>query len=137
VLGIVEGLTEFLPVSSTGHLLIAERMMHVHETDMFNVVIQAGAVLAVIPLFRNRIAGLFTGLQQPAMRDYWLKLFAAFAITGAGGLVMEKLHFKLPEEVLPVGLALLIGGLLFLLIELWLRGKQQSDNVTWPIVIAV
>lgn len=137
ILGVVEGLTEFLPVSSTGHLLIAERLLHVHETDMFNVVIQAGAVLAVIPLFRDRIAGLFTGLHQPAMRDYWLKLFIAFAITGAGGLVMEKLHFKLPEEVLPVGLALLIGGVLFLLIEWWLHGKNQSESVTWPIVIAV
>ena len=137
ILGIVEGLTEFLPVSSTGHLLIAERLLHIRETDLFNVVIQAGAVLAVIPLFPERIGGLFTGLNRPAMRDYWLKLFVAFAITGAGGLVMEKLHFKLPEEVLPVGIALLIGGVLFVLIEWWLRGRTVSDEVTWAIVIAV
>ncbi len=137
ILGVVEGLTEFLPVSSTGHLLIAEHVLKIRETDLFNVVIQAGAVLAVIPLFRDRIGGLFTGLNQPAMRDYWLKLFVAFAITGAGGLVMEQLHFKLPEEVVPVGLALVIGGVLFLVIEGWLRGKKPSDDVTWPIVIAV
>ena len=137
ILGVVEGLTEFLPVSSTGHLLIAEHLLKTRETDLFNVVIQAGAVLAVIPLFRDRFAGLFMGLRQPAMRDYWLKLFAAFAITGAGGLVMEKLHFKLPEAVLPVGLALVIGGVLFLVIEWWLRGKELSDEVTWTVVIAV
>ena len=137
ILGIVEGLTEFLPVSSTGHLLIAEHILKTRETDLFNVVIQAGAVLAVIPLFRDRFAGLVGGLQQPAMRDYWLKLLAAFAITGAGGLVMEKLHFKLPEEVLPVGLALVIGGVLFLIIEWWLRGKKMTDEVTWTVVIAV
>ena len=53
VLGIIEGITEFLPVSSTGHLLIAEHWLP-RQTDLFNVVIQAGAVLAVIPLFRQR-----------------------------------------------------------------------------------
>lgn len=137
ILGIVEGLTEFLPVSSTGHLLIAEHLLNVRQTDLFNVVIQAGAVLAVIPLFRDRIGGLLTGLKQPAMRDYWMKLFVAFAITGAGGLVMEKLHFKLPEAVLPVGIALLVGGVLFVLVEWWLRGRTGSDDVTWPIVVAV
>ena len=50
LLGIIEGITEFLPVSSTGHLLIAEHWLP-HQTDLFNVVIQSGAVLAVIPLF--------------------------------------------------------------------------------------
>ena len=49
LLGVVEGITEFLPVSSTGHLLIAERWLHIHQSDLFNVVIQSGAVLAVIP----------------------------------------------------------------------------------------
>ena len=137
ILGIVEGITEFLPVSSTGHLLIAERLLGIRESDLFNVVIQAGAVLAVIPLFPQRIGGLFTGLNHPSMRDYWLKIFAAFAITGAGGLVREKMHFKLPEEVLPVGLALLIGGVLFLLIEWRMRGDAPSNTVTWSIVVAV
>ncbi len=53
LLGIIEGITEFLPVSSTGHLLIAERWLP-HQSDLFNVVIQCGAVLAVIPLFSSR-----------------------------------------------------------------------------------
>lgn len=137
ILGIVEGLTEFLPVSSTGHLLIAERLMNLRQTDLFNVVIQAGAVLAVIPLFPDRFRSLLTGLKQPAMREYWLKLMVAFAITGAGGLVMEKMHFKLPEEVVPVGIALLVGGVLFVVIEWWMRGRSGSNEVTWTIVIAV
>lgn len=137
ILGIVEGLTEFLPVSSTGHLLIAERLLNIRQTDLFNVVIQAGAVLAVIPLFPERIGGLFTGLKLPAMRDYWMKLFVAFGITGAGGLVMEKLHFKLPEEVGPVGIALLVGGVLFVLLEWWLRGRTTTNDVTWTVAIVV
>jgi len=49
ILGIVEGITEFLPVSSTGHLLIAEKFLHSHQSDLFNVVIQCGAVIAVPP----------------------------------------------------------------------------------------
>ena len=50
ILGIVEGITEFIPVSSTGHLLIAEKLLHVAKSDLFNVVIQCGAVIAVLPL---------------------------------------------------------------------------------------
>lgn len=51
ILGIVEGITEFLPVSSTGHLLLSENWLHVSKSDLFNIVIQCGAVVAVIPLF--------------------------------------------------------------------------------------
>ena len=59
ILGVVEGITEFLPVSSTGHLLIAERWLP-RQSDLFNIVIQCGAVLAVLPLFRQRIASMPT-----------------------------------------------------------------------------
>ena len=55
LLGIIEGITEFLPVSSTGHLLVAEHWLP-RQTDLFNVVIQSGAVLAVLPLFRDRLS---------------------------------------------------------------------------------
>ena len=51
ILGVIEGITEFIPVSSTGHLLLAEHLLHVHESDLFNIVIQCGAVIAVLPLF--------------------------------------------------------------------------------------
>ena len=139
VLGIIEGITEFLPVSSTGHLLIAEKLLHIHESDLFNVVIQAGAVLAVIPLFPQRIGQLFTGLDRPEVRDYWIKLTAAFVITGIGGLILTKMKFKLPEEALPVGLALLIGGVLFVAVEWWLgrEGRERATEITWAIVVVV
>ncbi len=137
LLGIIEGITEFLPISSTGHLLIAEQLLGVRESDLFNVVIQAGAVLAVIPLFWGRIEQLFTGLGRPEVRDYWIKLLTAFVITGSGGLVLEKMHFKLPEAALPVGLALLIGGLLFVAVEWFLRDRAPSEQITWTIVIAM
>src|SRR6516225_4534343 len=96
LLGIIEGITEFLPVSSTGHLLIAEQWLP-RQSDLFNVVIQCGAVLAVLPLFPQRLHQFVFRWRERATQDYLLKILVAFAITGAGGLVMEKKGFKLPE----------------------------------------
>jgi undecaprenyl-diphosphatase len=137
ILGIIEGITEFLPVSSTGHLLLTEHLLRLKESDLFNIVIQCGAVLAVLPLFPERLNQFLFRWREPATRDYLLKIFAAFAVTGAGGLVLEKSHFKLPEQLLPVGLALLTGGLLFIGLERWLRGKTLREEVTWTIALAV
>src|SRR5438105_13925178 len=101
LLGVIEGLTEFVPVSSTGHLLIAEHWLP-RQSDLFNIVIQCGAVLAVLPLFRGRLHQFLFRWREKATRDYLLKILIAFAITGAGGLVLEEKHFKLPEELLPL-----------------------------------
>lgn len=140
VLGIIEGITEFLPVSSTAHLLIAEQLLPDGKqfvgNDLFNIVIQCGAVIAVIPLFHSRFAQL-RNWRQPAARQFLAKIAAAFFITGVGGLILDKLDFKLPEKLLPVAVALLVGGVLFLLIEGWLRGRNSTDEVTWRIAAAV
>src|SRR5436309_2096374 len=98
LLGIIEGITEFIPISSTGHLLIAERWLP-HQTDLFNVVIQCGAVLAVLPLFSLRCQQLIFRWREAATRDFLLKIFLAFGMTGAGDLILEKKHFKLPEQL--------------------------------------
>src|SRR6516165_1009873 len=95
LLGIIEGITEFLPVSSTGHLLLAEHWLP-RQSDLFNVVIQTGAVLAVLPLFSGRLQS-FARWREPAGRDYLVKVLVAFVITGAGGFILEKKGFKLPE----------------------------------------
>jgi len=136
LLGIIEGITEFLPVSSTGHLLIAERWLP-RQTDLFNIVIQCGAVLAVLPLFPDRLRQFIFRWREPATRDYLLKILAAFAITGAGGYILDKKHFKLPDELLPVAVALFIGGVLFVVVEKWLIRRTPSNDLTWTIVIAV
>jgi len=151
ILGVVEGITEFLPVSSTGHLLITERLLfHTAQKppwldDLFNIVIQTGAVLAVIPLFHQRFHQFIFNWRDKAVRDYFCKIVVAFFITGAGGYVMEKKGFKLPEQLLPIAIALLTGGVLFLIVERWLAGRgggQEKDrgdlrNVTWTVAIAV
>ena len=136
ILGVIEGITEFLPVSSTGHLLVAEHWLP-RQSDLFNVIIQCGAVVAVLPLFQDRIKKFLFRWSEPATRDYFIKLVAAFAITGAGGLILKKLKFELPKELLPVAMALLVGGVCFLAIERWLRGKTFHENITWSIAIAV
>ena len=136
LLGIVEGITEFLPVSSTGHLLVAEHWLP-HQTDLFNVVIQSGAVLAVLPLFRDRLNQFIYRWRERTTQDYAAKLICATAITGGPGFLLEKRGFKLPEQLVPIGWALLIGGIGFLVVETWLRGKTLQNQVTWSIAVAV
>ena len=136
LLGIIEGVTEFLPVSSTGHLLLAEHWLP-RQSDLFNTVIQCGAVVALFGVFQDRIKQLLFEWKDPATQDYFSKLAVAFIITGIGGLILKKLHFKLPEAVTPVASATLIGGVLFLVVEYWLRKRPLSDEVTWKIALAV
>lgn len=136
ILGVVEGITEFIPVSSTGHLLIAENWMGSHQTDLFNVVIQCGAVVAVLPLFKDRIAMLLRW-REPASLAMNLKILTAFLITVAGGLVIDKLGIKLPENVQPVAAALIVGGLLFILVEFLMKGKAATSEISWAVVVVV
>lgn len=136
LLGLIEGITEFIPVSSTGHLLIAERWLP-HQTDLFNIVIQCGAVIAVLPLFPERLKQFVFHWRERATQDYLFKILVAFALTGAGGLILEKNGFKLPEKLTPVAVALFVGGVLFIGVERWLRGKPLRNEVTWPVVFAV
>lgn len=101
LLGILEGLTEFLPISSTGHLLIAQHWLGA-RSDFFNIVIQAGAIVAVVLVFRQRLLQLATGFNQRGNREYVFKLGAAFLVTAVVGLVVRKAGWSLPETVSPV-----------------------------------
>lgn len=151
LLGVIEGVTEFIPVSSTGHLLIAEHLLQAvrclpaehwllkasEQKDLFNVVIQSGAVLAVLPLFSIRCQQILFRLREPETRGFFLKILLAFGITGMGGLMLDHKNFKLSGKTVPVAWALLVGGALFLAVERWLRGKPLREEVTWTIAIAV
>jgi undecaprenyl-diphosphatase len=137
ILGVVEGITEFIPVSSTGHLLLFENWLKSNQTDLFNIVIQCGAVLAVIPLFHKRFHQFLFNWREKATRDYLLKIAVAFFITGAVGFVLDKKGLKLHDDPLPIAIAILVGGIAFLAVEFWLRGKQLRDEITWTVAIAV
>ncbi len=137
ILGVVEGITEFIPVSSTGHLLLAEHLLKVEKSDLFNIVIQCGAVIAVLPLFPERLYKFVFEWRDKETQSYLLKIFVAFFITGAVGFVLDKKGFKLPDSSVPIAIALLVGGLAFLAVEFFLRGKKLSNEITWAVVFAV
>lgn len=137
ILGVIEGVTEFLPISSTGHLLIAEKLGLGHRSDLFNVVIQAGAILAITVVYWKRLWALVTKFTQPENRDYALKLIGSFLITGILGVVVTKLGFKLPTTITPVAWALLIGGGWIIAAEWFAAKKPDSVSITWKVAIAV
>ena len=136
ILGIVEGITEFLPISSTGHLLIAERWLGT-RSELFNVTIQAGAILAIVLIYRRRLWTLVTRCNEPENRDYLSKLTVAFLITAIGGFIATRLGWKLPESILPIALATLIGGILILIIEAYVAGRPQAAVVSWNVAFWV
>ena len=138
LLGIIEGITEFLPISSTGHLLVPQQLGWLEkQSDVFNIAIQGGAVIAVLFNFTDRVKQLVFKWREPESRDYMAKLLVAFFITGSGGLLVDSLGFKLPEKVLPVALALFIGGVLFVVVEKMLGDRPGLAKVTWAIAIAI
>jgi undecaprenyl-diphosphatase len=137
-LGIVEGVTEFLPISSTGHLLIAEHLLGTQEPDIFNIVIQAGAILAVVFIYWHKIVDLFSNLDQAEARGYVLKVLLAFVTTSILILLLTvKLKLKLPESLFPVAWATLIGGLVIFLIEFLAKHLYPHEDVSWFEAILV
>jgi undecaprenyl-diphosphatase len=136
LLGLIEGITEFLPISSTGHLLVAEHWLGA-RSETFNVVIQAGAILAVALIYRQRLWQLAVGFGQPENRDYALKLIVAFLITGALGFAVTRLGFKLPERVAPIAWAFVVGGVWMIVAEHFAAKLPDRARVTWPVAILV
>ena len=147
ILGAVEGLTEFLPVSSTGHLILAARAMGLSGTavDAYEIVIQGGALLAVVWLYRRRVAELVQGVFRAHRtgRALLLKLFVAFlpaAVLGLGTHTWIKEHLFGPR---PVAAALLVGGIAILAIEAWRRKRaggtrfESVDDLTITAALVI
>lgn len=136
LLGVIEGITEFLPISSTGHLLLAEHWLG-PRSEMYNIVIQAGAILAVTLIYWRRILDLLTGWGDPKNRDYLIKLIVAFLITAVLGLVFKKLGVELPSTIQPVAWALLVGGVWMIVAETLAAKQQDRTAITLRVAIAV
>jgi undecaprenyl-diphosphatase len=140
LLGILQGLTEFLPVSSTGHLLIAERAIGYEDPGgVFTVMIQLGSILAVMWLYRQRIWDVITGLPtKPEARRFALMLFAAFLPIAfvapvANSFVRNELYLRLDI----VAIALILGGFAMLAVEKWppkIEVKDAADTPIWRAV---
>ncbi len=115
ILGIVEGVTEFLPVSSTGHLLLTERMLGIDRTeaaDAYVIAIQAGAIVAVLGLYRERMVQLLRGIagRDEAGRRLLVQLVIAFVPAAVLGLLLEKKIDEVLFGLWPVVAAWAIGG---------------------------
>jgi len=132
ILAIVEGLTEFLPVSSTGHMIIASSLMGIASspfTKMFTVAIQLGAILSVVVLYWKRFFQSF---------DFYLKLLAAFIPAAVFGLLFNDKIDELLERVDVVGYTLIIGGIIFLFIDkIFAKSEDSQQVVTYPIAVKI
>jgi undecaprenyl-diphosphatase len=128
VLGIVEGLTEFLPVSSTGHLILTGKWLGLEGegVNAFEIVIQLGALLAVVVHYRKLLADRLGGLLRGDERAVRLLtvLMAAFVPTAIVGLAVGKLVKRHLFAPVPVAIALAVGGVLMIGLE-WLLRKQK------------
>ncbi len=136
LLGVIEGITEFLPISSTGHLLLAQHWLGA-RSDTYNIVIQAGAILAVTLIYWQRITGLLLNWRRPENRDYLIKLGLAFGITAVLGLLAKKLGFELPTTIQPVAWALVLGGIWMIAAEYFAARKPDCTTITLRVAIAV
>jgi undecaprenyl-diphosphatase len=122
VLAIVEGITEFLPISSTGHMIIASSLMGIsHDpfTKMFTVTIQLGAILSVVVLYWKRFFQSF---------DFYFKLFVAFLPAVVAGLLLKDYIDALLDRVDVVGYMLLAGGIFFLFMDKIFKTDQKPEH---------
>jgi undecaprenyl-diphosphatase len=130
LLGVVEGLTEYLPVSSTGHLILVSRLLGQADegADAFDIVIQLGAILAVLVHYRKLLAGHAAGLlrRDPSSVRLALAIALGFAPTAVTGLLLRKKIKALLFGPLPVAAALVAGGILMLVIEAWVAKRRRG-----------
>ena len=135
LLGIVEGVTEFLPISSTGHLIIASDLLGANDeiVDVFNIVVQLAAILAVWWVFRTRIAELTVGIlrrpRNPLCIRFVLMLFLAFLPAAVLGFFFHKEIKRVLFNPYVVAGALIVGGFIILIVERFLQNRPQQADV--------
>ena len=125
ILAIIEGITEFLPVSSTGHMIIASSFFGIEQEDftkLFTIVIQLGAILSVVVLYFKRFFQTI---------EFYFKILVGFIPAVILGLLFSKKIDALLENPITVALSLLIGGLLLLKVDDWF-GNATHTEITYP-----
>ena len=142
VLGVVEGLTEFLPISSTGHLIIAGQLLGYtgDKAKVFDIVIQSGAMLAIIWEYRARFARVLAGLtRDPVARRFVVNLAVAFMPAALLGLAFAGAIKQHLFHALPVAAAFIVGGLVILWVERSPRRAtvESVDDMTWKDALKV
>ena len=134
ILGVVEGFTEFLPISSTAHLILTAKLLGLAQTDFlksFEVVIQFGAILAVVVLYFKKLLDL----------EIWKRLIVAFIPTGIIGLTLYPFIKQAFDEGLLITLALALGGVAIILFEIYHQEKEGSlddiKKLSYPKLLAI
>ena len=124
ILAVIEGLTEYLPVSSTGHMIIASSFFgiaHDDFTKLFTIVIQLGTILSVVVLYFKRFFQSF---------DFYFKLLVAFIPAVIFGLLFSKKIDALLENPVTVAVSLLIGGIILLKVDDWFADSEETQTTT-------
>lgn len=130
ILAIIEGLTEFLPVSSTGHMIIASSFFGIAQDDftkLFTIVIQLGTILSVVVLYFKRF---FQSV------DFYFKLFVAFIPAVILGLLLSDFIDSLLENPITVAISLVLGGILLLKVDDWF-GNSQGTEISYPTAFKI
>ncbi|MCS7025613.1 MAG: undecaprenyl-diphosphate phosphatase [Bryobacteraceae bacterium] len=129
LMGVIEGLTEFLPISSTGHLILAGSLLGFanEKGEVFEIFIQSGAMLAVLVAYRERFRRVLSGVwKDPSCQRFVLNLALAFLPAAIAGLAFGKAIKSQLFKPLPVALAFILGGLLIL----WAEKRKHSIRVS-------
>ena len=145
--GIIEGITEWLPISSTGHVILLDAFLKVEEAigseffSLFLVVIQLGAILAVIVYFFNRLNPFFgkSTIDETKVKDkdekkriwiLWLKVLVACLPAAIIGLIFDDLLDEYLYNPLTVSIALIFYGILFIILEIWNKKREfKTENI--------
>lgn len=138
IIAIVEGLTEFLPVSSTGHMIITQNLLGVESTDFvkaFTVIIQFGAILSVVCLYWNRFFKLNDGKVTDIKSflhkfDFYWKLLVAFIPAAVFGLLFSDIIDSMLENVWVVAIMLVVGGIFMLFVDKLFNNTDDSVEIT-------
>ena len=126
ILAIVEGITEFMPISSTGHMIITQKLLGIQPDDfvkLFTVNIQFGAILSVIVLYWKRFFQTF---------DFYVKLFIAFLPAAIMGFLFSGFIDKMLESVLVVAISLVVGGIILLFVDTWFNKPSENQKISFP-----
>lgn len=123
ILAIIEGITEFLPVSSTGHMILASSLMGIAAhpfTKLFTIAIQFGAILAVVVEYRKKLLTV--------NKQRWITILVAFIPAAIIGKLLDDFIDSLLENPTVVAITLLLGGLILIWIDTWLSGRSLNDK---------
>jgi len=143
VIGIVEGLTEFLPISSTGHIILAEELLHFEGPPgkVFEIVIQLGAILAVCAIYYAKIVATIGGVirRDPTSKRFALAIIVAFLPAAVIGVALHKYVKALLDQPIVVAVALIVGGIVILIIERFAQRPRIKtvEEIDWKTALMV